>query len=726
MQPKLLIFTCTAILAPALCFAQVVNLNNGVQMVASKNIALVIDNGGMKNDGVFVPDSSTVYFDGGASTVLSGTQTTNFFNLTARGTGIKANTGTAAIWNTLAAQGSTTLDADGPGNNSLFTLKSVAASTANVAVIPATANITGNVIVERYIHTPRKWQLLAVPTASTQTIRQAWQENGAAPAGYGTAITGPTGTSLDFTSPLYSMKYVNTGGTDFTVINNTNDLISAQKDGAYYIYVRGDRTDLTSNQNNNTTLRSIGPLNVHNFTPTVTIPANTFKSVGNPYASAIHFHKIYAHSNIDNEFQLWDPKMPGYYTAGGFVAFSASTYEPYDPVPLSAGEFQFGSFPANTPNTRIESGQGFYVYKTGAAGAISFVETDKGDSSRSVNRGGEESREPVAGRSQFNARFYGVLNNNAVLVDGNATVFGAEFSSNYDDRDVDKMTNGSDNFGIDDKQSHELIIDTRPAVAERDTIHFAMYDPFYEQYKIKFNAQNFAPSFGAWLIDKYTHTETPIGLLGDTTEYSFVVNATPASYASDRFKVVFKKLVAVPVRFISIQAQRNADRSITVSWNIANEVNIDHYELERSPSSTAFNEIGETNATNSSQYSKIDMQPLSGDNYYRVKAIDISGEFLYSGIVKVAPDKGLPTILVVNPVKDKGIQIKFENQLPGKYNAQLFNDLGQLIINETILIQTNAELKTISLDKKVAMGAYQLTIRNAENKLMHTQTLLIE
>lgn len=731
MRVNHLICSCLAVLLPFFNVAQVVNLNNGIQLVASKNIAIVVDNGGLKNDGLFIPDSSTVYFSGGAGTSLSGTSSTNFFNLTYKGTGTKYNEGTANVYNTLAAQDNTVLDADGAGNNRLLTLKSIPVSTANVAVIPAAANIVGKVTVERYIHTPRKWQLLAVPTSSsTQTINQAWQDSSITPAraGYGTAITGPTGTGFDFTSPLYSMKYLNAAGSDFTPIENTGDLIANQKNGAYYIYVRGDRTNLTMNHQNNTTLRTTGSLNVHSFIPTgVTMPANTWKSIGNPYASAIHFHKVFAHSTIDNEYTLWEPKMPGHYTAGGFVAFSNSTYVPYDPVPLDPGEYQNNSFPS--PNTRIESGQGFYVFKTNAVGAINFIETDKGDSSRNVNRGGpgdETGRNPVAGRSQLNALLYGVLNNAPVLVDGNATVFGAEFSANYDDRDVDKMSNGSDKFGIDDKQSHELVIDTRPGLSENDTIHFAMYDPFYEQYRLRFIPQNFNTTLQAWLLDNFLQSETPVSLSGDTTEYGFVVNNQAGSYAADRFKLVFKRISVVPVRFISIDAQRNPDLTITVQWKIAHEQNVDHYEVERSASSNGFNKIGETAASNSAMYSSIDANPLLGDNYYRVKAVDATGEFLYSGIVKVGPVKGSPKVVVVNPVRKKEIQVRFENMEAGNYQAALFNELGQLILSQSMLVQTAAELKTVHLNKTVATGAYQLSISNSDGNLIHTHTLLIE
>lgn len=49
---------------PELIFAQVLNINNGVQVVADGTVNVVVDGAGIKNDGIFKPDSSTVIFSG--------------------------------------------------------------------------------------------------------------------------------------------------------------------------------------------------------------------------------------------------------------------------------------------------------------------------------------------------------------------------------------------------------------------------------------------------------------------------------------------------------------------------------------------------------------------------------------------------------------------------------------------------------------------------------------
>ncbi|MBL0254820.1 MAG: hypothetical protein IPQ27_07565 [Chitinophagaceae bacterium] len=69
---------------PILLLAQTVNMDAGIQLVAKGTIALVVNNGELMNNGIYIPDSSTVFFDGPANISLSGTQPTNFLILHSR------------------------------------------------------------------------------------------------------------------------------------------------------------------------------------------------------------------------------------------------------------------------------------------------------------------------------------------------------------------------------------------------------------------------------------------------------------------------------------------------------------------------------------------------------------------------------------------------------------------------------------------------------------------
>jgi len=212
MRTNYLILYFTAFAGmPAFISAQVVNLDNGIRLVAQGPVNLVINEGGLKNDGIFKADSSTVIFDGGPTSAISGTNAISFHNLSFRGTGSKVNSGDASVTNTLAVENSTVLDADGTSNDKSFTLKSSDTATANVDIL-TTGNIIGNITVERFINTgtntgqhAKSWQFLATPTTG-QSYFQSWQEWGLTPTGYGTWLTG-TGSGFDVTTALPSIKF---------------------------------------------------------------------------------------------------------------------------------------------------------------------------------------------------------------------------------------------------------------------------------------------------------------------------------------------------------------------------------------------------------------------------------------------------------------------------------------------------------------------------------------
>lgn len=446
-------------------------------------------------------------------------------------------------------------------------LKSTAARTANVGIVPNGVLInyqdTGRFVVERYIATTRKWQLLSVPVNSTGTVKENWQENGL-PAdsipGYGVNITGPTAPEggLDHYSANYSLKKyipgddINAEGTYDPVRRPDSALL--ENPFGYFLYVYGDRSVTAGGDAGPATvLRSRGKLfvgnDVVNDQPTVgNGNQDRYMSIGNPFASAIDFTELKLHSSIDDEFYLWDPKMEGDYTAGAFVAFSASTNPPYMPVPWLGIPPQPSNTPSPSfpePNTRIESGQAFFVYKSGNGnGFVKFEERDKIDGSRDVNRTGRETERPprpITSRAQFNISLLALSHAGGYrLLDGNAVVWGNEFRSGQQNGDMRKLWNQSDNFAIAGNDGKELVIDTRPAFNDYDTVKLLMYGQFYEQYQFKFSQTNMQPNTKAWIVDRYLGTQTSIDLR-DTSTYNFSVDGNAASTAQDRFYVLFAK-----------------------------------------------------------------------------------------------------------------------------------------------------------------------------------------
>ncbi len=110
----------------------------------------------------------------------------------------------------------------------------------------------------------------------------------------------------------------------------------------------------------------------------------------------------------------------------------------------------------------------------------------------------------------------------------------------------------------------------------------------------------------------------------------------------------------LPVTLINFSGTATK-KGIALQWQTALEINTSHFEIEWSEDGLHFKKIASQNAAGNSTaistYSYLHASPVNGENYYRLKMLDIDGRFTLSGIVKI--NTKLPSILVTafpNPV----------------------------------------------------------------------------
>ena len=143
-----------------------------------------------------MPGTGTITFNGNSPQTISGAQKTTFNNLTLSNSNGLALSQNVDLLNAFSfGVSNATLTTNG-----FLTIKSSAINTGRIADITNnglnTGNgITGEVTVERYISARKAWRFLSIPTNTTQTVKQTWQEGGVnnssnPVAGYGIQITG--------------------------------------------------------------------------------------------------------------------------------------------------------------------------------------------------------------------------------------------------------------------------------------------------------------------------------------------------------------------------------------------------------------------------------------------------------------------------------------------------------------------------------------------------------
>jgi hypothetical protein len=714
--------TNAALTFPATAHYQNLTISgSGLKTAPSTNLIII---GNIQKDSTseFKHNNGTVLLPATISQeILAGTNNTNdliFNNLKTTNPANVVAKSNFGVYRTLSFDGVGKLNL----NSGDISLKSDVNNTANVDKIDGTAAITygtGRFIVERYIATnshSRAWQFLATPTTSTQSINNAWQEGygGSGTAGvngFGTRINGAggTGNGFDGTTGVNIKSYLPlvdqwTNGptsTNTSLINNPN---------GWMVFVRGDRTNTQTNSSfgNATVLRTRGQLYAPGNLPySVSTEVGKYHAVGNPYASAINLTSLDT-LNITDDIYIWDPTLGAGMFGFGRYRTLAKVGTHYEVNPVG------GAYPALIVD-EIESGQAFFIKAQPAkVGTLTFKETDKVGSNKVVTRGGAPDGKIEVLRVKLNTKNE---TGEQELLDGAMAIFG-DFSRDLDWRDGAKFINTGENVGFRVK-TLVASVERRPSPVAGDTLYVDFTNAVQKGYQWVVTTQ-FMDKTGrsGWLYDRFLKRSTPINLNGETV-LDFTVTADPLSAAADRFKIVFQKVAApTPVKFISITAARNADRSINVKWKVENETNITGYTIERSADGRTFTGITSTPSANQASYGKDDLSPLVQDNFYRIKANGLGGEITYSDIVKVAP---LPTKAYIsvypNPVEGKTAQLIFANQPAGLYQVQVVNNLGQVIFNGSVKVSGYNFVYPITLGAKTTQGNYDVKVVKDDGKV---------
>lgn len=143
---------------------------------------------------------------------------------------------------------------------------------------------------------------------------------------------------------------------------------------------------------------------------------------------------------------------------------------------------------------------------------------------------------------------------------------------------------------------------------------------------------------------------------------------------------------ALPVSWLSFTGQKIND-GIRLLWKVNEQINNDHYEIERSVDGIHFDSIGEVlnqNAGPITTYYYADSYPSSGKNFYRIKQVDKDGKFTYSGVLNFSfmpVIQTMQTKILQNPVKGP-IQLMFLHST-GKADISLSNATSQNILHLT-------------------------------------------
>lgn len=165
----------------------------------------------------------------------------------------------------------------------------------------------------------------------------------------------------------------------------------------------------------------------------------------------------------------------------------------------------------------------------------------------------------------------------------------------------------------------------------------------------------------------------------------------------------------LPVKLISFTATLQ-NKNALLQWQIASELNVTRYNIQRSLDGNTFTTIGSVNSTGNSTatknytYTDITISHLTVPRiYFRLQVADMDGKVSYSGIEMIKSATGLSVSLAPNPVHDRLIVSSTDNIK----TLSIINSKGQIV--KQVFVSGITNQHEIEL-KELPAGSYFIKV----------------
>ncbi|MFT5859249.1 MAG: hypothetical protein ACI865_001349 [Flavobacteriaceae bacterium] len=204
-----------------------------------------------------------------------------------------------------------------------------------------------------------------------------------------------------------------------------------------------------------------------------------------------------------------------------------------------------------------------------------------------------------------------------------------------------------------------------------------------------------------WTTVCYTFTATlPTQLLALTPND----NSTCGMLVTN---ITVAPIIVLPIELVSFDVLSDGN-SVELNWITNSERDNDYFTIERSQNANDWQAISHANGAGNSQipieYQSIDMNPLQGESYYRLKQTDFHGDHSYAQAVSINRNSSPGYTLFPNPTKD--VIHLTKNNLEDCV-VQVMNLLGEEVSKTNLHKSTSAE---ISLPNQRGTYLVQVTI----------------
>lgn len=146
----------------------------------------------------------------------------------------------------------------------------------------------------------------------------------------------------------------------------------------------------------------------------------------------------------------------------------------------------------------------------------------------------------------------------------------------------------------------------------------------------------------------------------------------------------------LPLNILDFDAQKQADKTALLTWTVEKSNEVAHFQIERSRDGIQYYTLAEVASHRQSgrdSYTFTDLQPMQGDNYYRLVGIADDGTQEHSSWKVLDFGNSIKGITIApNPANDY-VDIRLEEA--AAIEVRVYNQLGQVVVNQQFTAAEN-------------------------------------
>ncbi len=170
----------------------------------------------------------------------------------------------------------------------------------------------------------------------------------------------------------------------------------------------------------------------------------------------------------------------------------------------------------------------------------------------------------------------------------------------------------------------------------------------------------------------------------------------------------------LPIELLYFRVTEVSSKSVELSWGTSFEKNFSHFQVERASADLRFRVLEEINGRGgmdiNAVYTYSDILPMAGKNYYRLKCLDIDGEYKYSTVVATEFAATDRLSVYPNPIVNGSFSVQIGNIIPDAAQLHFMDVTGNVIITKTV----SGNVEHIDLPEQTKAGFYYVRFTSAD------------